>query len=64
MNALPTPLRGAGGLGTLAPTWVSAPGQPAVLAGEPGPAAQIVATIARKAAGVLGPPAGMAVSCR
>jgi hypothetical protein len=37
-------------------TWVSVPGRPAVLAGEPGPAGQVVATIARKAAGVPGRP--------
>jgi hypothetical protein len=39
-------------------------GQSAVLAGEPRPAAQIVATIAREAANVLGWAAETAVSCR
>jgi len=39
-------------------------GQPAVLASEPRPAAQIVTTIAREAAGVLGRAAGTAVNCQ
>jgi NAD(P)H-dependent flavin oxidoreductase YrpB (nitropropane dioxygenase family) len=71
--ALAAAVREAGGLGTLALTWGSArglaamtlsAGRPAVLASEPRPAARIVATIAREAAGVLGRAAGTAVSCR
>lgn len=58
-QAIPT----TGASGDLA-TMALYAGQSAVLAGEPRPAAQIVTTIAREAAGVLGRAAGTAVSCR